>query len=766
MKNQSNHSPNQTKTKKKHHYLVFPKLDSLYLPSKKLLDLIHHVKTLINRKEDHIIYFLTTGSLDDNWMKLLSYDQYFASEIITHLIKLRDFFKLIYNNKNRFVFCGEGSIHGSFFELYLCVGLRYIANENALFGFSEWNKGYFPAGGVCEVLHHQGLIKKSFWNKYTVFTPYELTDEFVPKIISQSSYAHCLNFVVKLICSKNNINNLNRHNLLEKNPKDLLVYLAGEKNIPILSTSCYKTPAFSEIFHSDTMPSTGCDKNIAKALKAQSSGDKRLHSYKYHNFDFFDDIWSSFWKYLNHNHDPQTTHLHLSDISKSHNNQNSNLPINHTNDNYNSLVSHLCLIYQGWKTAARNGYIPQTIDIKCLYHQNNTPNQNTLSGLPTNIDNKDKKDNKHTNEDKFRYICVDCTQSTPAISLIIFWLYQGHSIMLINSSCEILSKQLTLLYQELNDHFSKNQLTTVINHRIFSLVVSPNQFRNIDFSYNNPVVKISRLYFLSVKFKGTEQLFFRLSGNDFDSKIGITEKIYDHRDDFTKENDLNRNTFSTNNKIIPGVMLKSCFCDLLPLAVWLRIQFWLAVSIESTQSSLSIQTISKKLVSFGWRFDPDLITMRNLISDYGQAMKELVKSIKSPSSPQWIKNLPKEFKPHRFDKFFPFNGEWKEIIIRYKSITDQNCDKVIHYPRHRVDELLSNHFTLLALFLCYQLVLEKCFNNLSLAQLFVIDAMGVPKKIGSLQLYARNYGLDMLVDYAQKHFPNQEFQKAIIKYYH
>ena len=753
----------------KYNYIFCPKIDSFYLPSAKLKKFIETTCELLDPgfdknlnnsdklDQDQInvsgtdknidknkIIIIATDDLDDNWDQIISNNKnnYFSSEIIDHLIYVRKFFEFIFNHRQKVELWTKGSLTGSFFELFMAVGSRSISNENAIFGFDQLTKGYFPAGGMCQIYNQKGLIKKSYFKNKHIFCLNDLHKKLTYDHVTYNSFKLAVDYI----------------NNYSANPK---INANKDNNVLVLQKPLILSKIYTD---NSTYNYTQFLKSISNKLKYP-----KKHYESANKPDFFDELWSVFWK----KPDSSSLNIYLDKLIE--NDLNKKVFDKDINHDYFLHAVQCSYIYHGWKECKKVGCIAnkQIISINSI---NDNSNNNDDKSLLTNkviLNNAQTKNlqvnsDSNSNTKKINLLCIDCTQSLPPFDLIIHWLAENFSLMFVNSCQSSLNKQLILIFKQLAQSLKKPILNSIVYDKINCLVLTRKQIRTGGFYQHYPVIKFDVSSFVSINFKKNYYKFFRLSSNDFDSEIGLSE-IFISKSTKDKDNIALNNFFT--KKIIAGLINHSVFSDILPLCVWLRIQFYLAISLEAKYSQSTMVAIIKKLNQQNWSINSNQHYIKSLISDFSQAMHELTTFDYSNSKSGWIKNLPDNFKLHRFDKLFSFKNDINQILSRshlVKNGKDKDNVRItqpIIYPRYRIDQLLSEHFLLLCIYLTYQLYYEQCFDTLAASDIFIKKSLGVPSKIGSLVGHSKNFGLDYLLNYANNHFDDQNFHDALKSLY-
>ncbi|MCY4380545.1 MAG: hypothetical protein OXC40_03115, partial [Proteobacteria bacterium] len=155
---------------KQHYYLAVPDMVSFYLPSESWRVFQTTVRRIL-ANDSHSLSFVCFQPARDQHRLLLSAG-YLPSKQAAHLSELRHFFRFLYAQRDRLTFWLASSVTDSFFELMLCCQKIWFYQPTVFLGFPEWERGFPPLGGVCELSWHAGDLKKSFWQKNKIFRPW------------------------------------------------------------------------------------------------------------------------------------------------------------------------------------------------------------------------------------------------------------------------------------------------------------------------------------------------------------------------------------------------------------------------------------------------------------------------------------------------------------------------------------------------------------------------------------------------------------------
>ena len=151
-----------------HLYMGICKGGSLYCPSEHFVDWSSQILDWLKSQPESTICFVADEAASDHWRSLRSYVM-FSDEVISHLSALRKFFVQLFTYRHRLEFWALSSVTDSVCELMLCCQDVVCGDPVSMVGFSEWERGYVPLGGVCELRVSAGLEKKSMWQKSSVY---------------------------------------------------------------------------------------------------------------------------------------------------------------------------------------------------------------------------------------------------------------------------------------------------------------------------------------------------------------------------------------------------------------------------------------------------------------------------------------------------------------------------------------------------------------------------------------------------------------------
>ena len=618
-----------------HYYLRVPDLRSLYLPSKEFDAWKNELEDLLDLVAPRGSVSLLLSRCHDDW-SLLTTHHLLSATALDHLIELRGFFAKLFAVRDRLELWAPSSVVDSYCELMLCCGRVWLSDPLGYVGFGEWEKGFAPLGGACELRCDHGLEKKSFWLKNTLFRVWQAPKNWQIRLASPDLISEWL---------------------------DLYDLGAG------LMDGAKPAPRFDPLLLGGShlsLQDLGRMKDLLiPALNVRSTG----RSEKKWQGAMSESLWDPFWR---------------KDASSA-------------SESDELLRSKITCLIHGW-------------------HQ-----VSLLGSAPGGLSSHDME----LAESSARAIWVDASHIFAPLNLLLYWLSLDLALVFISLSKDNLTRRVEILRHRLLDIFSKEEVATILTRMRF-LILSPEEYETIT---STPHGSLSLVTFrkdgsLRVRSQGKREDFLRLSGNEFGADLGVVEA----KADGSKMRI--QHLFAERLMVcqMPGGIYGS---------VWLKAHFLKELCQHAWAVKGGLPAVLKLLVQQGWRLEEDE-------KDWALFMTAQTDVFMATASNVGLRLR------WRLEEDFPWGMPWHQVVQWLRRYGfNQKADE----PRFRVDELMSEHFMILAVVLSKVMYHEGWLAGSREVDEFVRHALGVPSRMGSLQHKSDMMGPEMLSEYALKHFP-------------
>lgn len=618
-----------------HYYLRVPDLRSLYLPSKKFDDWKKKLEDLLDLVAPRGSVSLILSRSRDDWSHLTTH-HLLSATTLDHLVELREFFARLFAVRDRLELWAASSVVDSYCELMLCCGRVWLSDPLGYVGFSEWERGFVPLGGVCELRSDHGLEKKSFWLKNTLFRVWQAPKNWQIHMASSALISEWLD-----------------------------IYGLGAN----LMDEAKPAPRFDPLLlggsHLSLQDLDQMKNLLIPALNARSTGrEKKWHGASNEN------LWEVFWR---KDTLPDGDHRH----------------------------SKITRLIHGWHQAS------------------------LLGAAPGGLNCHNRELDLFTPSRQVGAIWVDASHIFVPLNLFLYWLSLDLALVFISLSKDNLTRRVEILRYRLLDLFSKEEVTKILM-RVKFLILSPEEYETIT---STPHRSLSLITFrkdgsLRVRSQGKREDFLRLSGNEFGADLGMVEAKADGSGQMQIQH-----LFAERLMVcqMPGGIYGS---------VWLKAHFLKELCQQAWAVKGGLPAVLKLLVQQGWRLEEDE-------KDWALFMTAQTDVFIATVSNAELR------RKWRLEEDFPWGMPWHQVVQWLRRYGfNQKADE----PRFRVDELMSEHFMILAVVLSRVMCHEGWLAGSSMVDEFVRDALGVPIRMGSLQHKSDMMGPEMLSEYALKHF--------------
>lgn len=181
-------NPKQTPHLHTHKYMHVPDTSSLYQPSSAWTNWRNEVRQFLENdiSREVLLVFIIPNRLQDDWDRWIL-QHLDTNKIIAHLKSIQAFYTYLWQHRSRIQAIALGDILGSYCELAFCAQTIKVLSPYTALGFPHLIQGYFPLGGVCEMITEKLHLKRNHWLKQCCFLAMHAPDAFHIEIITESA---------------------------------------------------------------------------------------------------------------------------------------------------------------------------------------------------------------------------------------------------------------------------------------------------------------------------------------------------------------------------------------------------------------------------------------------------------------------------------------------------------------------------------------------------------------------------------------------------
>ena len=680
-----------------HYYVRLPHCASLYVPSAELAAWRQAVEAVLTAHPDNSLSFVSDGWQGDDWHILRSHIL-LSQSTLAHLSELRQFFARLFSQRHRLEFWATSLVIDSFFELMLCCHRVLHGDPLAMVGFSEWQRGFAPLGGVCELRLSAGCERKNFWQKTSWMRVWNAPSSWSIQVIPAPMLHH-------------ELRRLGVDYWME-NPSSTWTHRA----------SCWKARWLrGGHFNSHQL-------KWMKTLLTQALQPKPVsHIQTKWQSLLKEESWELMWQ--------QSQNSSSSPPEESESTLEQSADTDDAVDAVDEvIVKYLKELMYGWHRVLMLGATPhgdygESLKHRWSYHPR------LWQGWAGDVLMTSRSSRQQAESEQILKIWVDVSVIFAPLKLIIYWLSHNVEVVFISRSRSSLRRRIEILRHSLWDMFDKDDAIKLMTQLSF-LCISHEEQEKIMAAVMG---RTSSSVLLSFRKDGSLRVrsalgrhdYLRLAGNEFGAELGVGE--------------------SRGEPVVSDYLWAAQVLRCEPLgvygSVWLRAHFLRLVCQEAGGIKGGVPAVLKQLADLGWLMDEDEKDWAVFVTSQSDIF--VAKSQHHHARLKW-----------RLDDDFPWGMPWHQVLAwskRYGVYQRESARKA----RYRVKALLGEHFLIFALLLAIIMVEQGWVESYAAADEFVRLALGVPIRYGSLLAKFDMMAEVMLKEYAATECADLRAHRAI-----
>lgn len=524
----------------RHYFMRLPQGDSAYLPSAPLTAWQHEVNKVLSAHKDNTISFVSEDIRCDNWTALSSH-QMLSQHIFSHLHDWRAFVAQLFAERERLEFWSTAAVIDSWCEVMLCCHRVLHGDPLAQVGFTEWQRGFVPLAGVCELRVAAGFERKSLWQQtastYVWQAPKSWSIQMVPMALL-------------------------RHELARRGMEHI-----GEPGVSGWSWPAAAQPeSFLGGGHYNAAGLMWSQTLLGKALQDRFNSGKL-------------DRWQGWLK--------EHTHELFWERPK----RESTTPVIHELSSSEGSASqdhgYLQELIYSWHRSFMLGATPQH-GLSCL---DGVSGAHELLWQGWTYDTSSAQI-RVVQGLRLRNMIVDVASLFAPLKLILYWLSHDIPVVFMSLSRNHLSRRIEILRHSLGEMFTKDDVIRIMGQLSF-MCVSSAEYEQIVARVTQPdsasfLVSLRKDGSLRVRSALGRRDYLRLAGNEFGANLGVGESQGE----------------PVQSDLLWSARVLSCDMDGYG-SVWLKAHLLKLICQEAWAVKGGVPAVLKQLAGLGWCVDED-----------------------------------------------------------------------------------------------------------------------------------------------------------------